>query len=182
MSGHVCPWWAAYFLINPLRRLGQRPAKILGSYIRQGMTVMDFGCGPGYFSIPMAEMVGDDGKVIAVDLQQRLLDMLKKRAGKAGVAERIDVRLCESNSIGIDEAVDFVLAFAVIHEVPDAAGCLRQLYSCLQPEGKCLIAEPWLHVSRAAFEATVTAAQKIGLRLCDTPHIRMSRTAVFVKA
>ena len=91
MAGHVCPWWSVPFTINtPLRRLLHDPQKIVGPYVKPGMTVMDVGCGVGWFSIPMARMVGDHGKVIAVDLQQQMLDMLRRRAEKAGVAARIE--------------------------------------------------------------------------------------------
>ena len=73
-SPHVCPWWLCYSFDNPLRRLIHNPQRILSPYIKQGMTVLDAGCGMGYFSIGMAKMVGDSGKVIAVDLQQKMLD------------------------------------------------------------------------------------------------------------
>ena len=86
---HICPWWGGYFIDNPLRRLLHNPEKIVGPYVQPGMTVMDVGCGMGFFSIAMAKMVGDSGRVIAVDLQQKMLDVLRQRATKAGVADRI---------------------------------------------------------------------------------------------
>ena len=69
MAIHVCPWWAGYFIDNPLRRLLHSPEAILGRHLRTGMTAMDLGCGMGLFSIAMARMVGDQGCVIAVDIQ-----------------------------------------------------------------------------------------------------------------
>lgn len=82
---HVYPWWGSYFLDNPLRRLIHAPEKIIGPYVRPGMTVMDVGCGMGLFSMPMARIVGNQGRVIAVDLQQEMFDVLR-RAEQAGVA------------------------------------------------------------------------------------------------
>jgi ubiquinone/menaquinone biosynthesis C-methylase UbiE len=123
MTEHVCPWWGGYFIDNPLRRLLHNPEKILGPYVKPGMTAMDIGCGMGFCSIAMARMVGNEGKVISVDLQQKMLDVLLKRARKAGVAERIETHRCEADSLGVDTAVDFVLAFMMVHEVPVPGDC-----------------------------------------------------------
>ena len=66
-SGHtgVCTWWIAYTFDNPLRRLIHKPQKVLGNYVKEGMAVMDLGCGMGHFSIGMAGLVGSTGRVIA---------------------------------------------------------------------------------------------------------------------
>ena len=98
---HVCPWWVGYFIDNPLRRWIHNPEQILRPYVKPGMRVLDFGCGMGLFAIAMAKMVGDDGCVVAVDLQRRMLDTLKKRAAKAGVAARILASL-QANSRLLD--------------------------------------------------------------------------------
>ena len=74
----ICPWWLAYTFDNALRRLFQRPEPMLAAYVQTGMTAMDVGCGMGYFSIGMAKMVGSSGKVIAVDVQQRMLKVPSK--------------------------------------------------------------------------------------------------------
>ncbi|MGD9581250.1 MAG: methyltransferase domain-containing protein, partial [Vampirovibrionia bacterium] len=66
---HVCPWWKAYFFDNALRRFLQKPHKLLKPYVKPGMSTMDVGCGMGMFVIEMAKLVGDSGKVYAVDLQ-----------------------------------------------------------------------------------------------------------------
>ena len=89
MAKHVCPWWVGYLLISPIRRWLQDPDKILSPYISEGMTVLDVGPGMGFFTIPAARMVGNSGRVIAVDLQEKMLKSLVKRAEKAGVAGRI---------------------------------------------------------------------------------------------
>jgi len=73
---HVCPWWLCFTFDNPLRRLIHDPESILGSYVRYGDTVLDIGPGMGYFTIPLAGLVGPSGLVIAADVQQRMLDAL----------------------------------------------------------------------------------------------------------
>jgi ubiquinone/menaquinone biosynthesis C-methylase UbiE len=71
MKHGVCPWWLGYWLISPVRRLGQNPHDILLPYVREGMTVLEPGPGMGFFTIELARLVGASGKVVAVDVQPR---------------------------------------------------------------------------------------------------------------
>ena len=82
MAKHVCPRWLGYFLLCPLRRLGQKPEKILAPFVSEGMTALDIGPGMGYFSLPMAQMVGPGGKVLCVDVQEKMLRSLGSRAAR----------------------------------------------------------------------------------------------------
>lgn len=181
MASHVCPWWGGYLIDNPLRRLLHDPRKIIGPYVMPGMTVMDVGCGMGMFSLAMAEMVGDQGRVIAVDLQQQMLDVLRRRAEKAAVADRIQTHKCEPDHLDIDVQADFALAFAMVHEVPDQRRLLGEIYACLKPGGKFLVAEPKIHVPGGAFQQTVTTAVALGLKVIEEPRVRWCRAAVFEK-
>ncbi|MGB5880104.1 MAG: class I SAM-dependent methyltransferase, partial [Thermoanaerobaculia bacterium] len=108
---HVCPWWLAYSFDNRLRRFIHRPERLLGPYVRQGMTVLDVGCGMGHFSLGLARMVGSDGQVIAVDLQPEMLEVLSARANKEGLDERIRLHRCQKDELGVDVAADFILTF-----------------------------------------------------------------------
>ncbi len=87
----TCPWWFLFTFDNPFRKIYQDPFTILTPYLKNGDTAVDLGCGMGYFSIPLAELVGDRGKVIAVDLQERMLAGLRGRAEKAKLLERINM-------------------------------------------------------------------------------------------
>ena len=182
MVDHVCPWWGGYFIDNRFRRLLHKPEKILASYLQPGMTGMDFGCGMGFFSIAMAKMVGGSGCVFAVDVQQKMLDALQKRAKQAGVADRIRTHQCARDSVGTNEPVDFILAFWAAHEVPDIRGVLTELHRCLVCGGSLLLVEPRGHVSARAFGEMIAIAQDVGLRLAHKPPIRLSRAATFSKA
>jgi 2-polyprenyl-3-methyl-5-hydroxy-6-metoxy-1,4-benzoquinol methylase len=179
MAQHVCPWWVGYLLVSPLRRWLQDPEKILSPYIREGMTVLDIGPGMGFFTIPAARMVGDGGTVIAVDLQEKMLKSLVKRAEKAGVSARITARLCEPNNFNVSESIDVCLAFNVVHEVPDANLLFSQISTILKSTGIVLLAEPggW-HVSEKDFEVTLTKAAAAGLKVIGHPTIRRSRSAL----
>ena len=100
---HVCPWWLAYGFDNRVRRLVQRPRALLDLYLSPGMTALDVGCGMGVFSIAMAQLVGPEGRVIAVDLQAPMLETLARRAGRAGVGGRIVTRLALPDDLRVHE-------------------------------------------------------------------------------
>jgi SAM-dependent methyltransferase len=185
MSERVCPWWIGYFLVSPLRRAFQNPARILAPYVRDGMTVLEPGPGMGFFTLDLARLAGPSGRVVAVDVQSRMLDALRRRAAKAGLAERITARLAEAGGLGVGELagqVDFVLAFAVVHELPSARTFFVEAAESLRSGGALLLAEPAGHVSADAFEDELAAAAAAGLTPRERPSIRSSRTALLVKA
>jgi len=175
---HVCPWWFAYTFDNPLRKFFHKPEKMFSQYLEEGMTAIDIGCGMGFFSIGMAKIVGETGTVISVDLQQKMLDVLMRRAQRAGVSDQIRVHACRENEIGTHEKVDFALLFWMVHEVPDRQLLFNQVCSILKPDGKLLIAEPGRHVSIPEFEVIIESAGHAGLRLIDHPPIRLSHGAL----
>lgn len=175
----VCTWWHAYSFDNPIRKLVHNPRRVLGAYVEDGMTVMDVGCGMGHFSIGMAKLVGESGKVIAVDLQQKMLDVMLKRARRTGVADRIIPHRCEVDNIGVAETVGFILAFWMVHEIGDQKDFFNQLKSALVPGGKILIAEPRFHVNAEDVDQSINIAETCGLRCMGKPEIRFSLTALF---
>ena len=73
INTRVCPVALSGSLDNRIRRWLQNPEKILRPYITEGMAVLDVGCGPGFFSLEMARMVGKSGRVIAADMQEGML-------------------------------------------------------------------------------------------------------------
>ena len=136
----VCPWWLGYLLASPVRRIFQQPAKVLAGHVRQGMTVLEPGPGMGFFTLELARLVGGSGRVIAVDVQPRMIDGLRRRAAKAGVLDRLDARLAAPDSLGLADVtgmVDFTLAFAVVHELPAAAPFFREVARPRSPERAC---------------------------------------------
>lgn len=178
MEKHVCPWWIGYLLVNPLRRWLQNPDKILTPYIHNGMTVLDIGPGMGFFTIPAARLVGAAGKVMAVDIQEKMLTSLQTRARKAGMAERIITRVCGPDDIMVSEPIDVCLALNVVHEVPDAGRLFAQIRDILKPGGIVLLAEPKGHVSEEKFRSTLAVASAAGMNMIEEPEIRRSWSAV----
>ena len=179
---HVCPHQFAFFLDNWLRRLLQHPRKIVGPYIKTGDTVIDMGCGPGYFTIDMAKMVGPQGKVIAVDIQEKMLRHVRKKARRHGVADRIDCQLGGAQESRLSQRVDFILAFYMIHETPDVEQTLKEFRTLLKDDGKILAVEPNMHVKRPAFKEMLRIAKKVGLTAVEFPKRIGGRSVVFRRA
>lgn len=184
MGHRVCPWWLGYFLISPLRRLQVNPANLLSPFVGQGMTVLEPGPGMGFFTVPLARLVGPSGRVVAVDVQPKMLRKLKRRVAKAGLESRVDARLVAADSMGISDlkgAVDFILAFAVLHEMPSAGPFFAQAAAASKPGTRLLLVEPAGHVKDEEFQAELREAAQAGFTLLERPHIRSSQAALLQK-
>jgi ubiquinone/menaquinone biosynthesis C-methylase UbiE len=177
----VCPVGLAGHLDNRFRRWIQNPEKILKPYIEEGMTVLDVGCGPGFFSIDMAKIVGKSGRVIAADLQEGMLEKLRNKIKGTELEKRITLHQCDRDRIDLSERVDFVLLFYMVHEVPDVEGLFSEIETILKPKGLVLVVEPPFHVSKKAFENMVKKASDTGLSVVERPHILLSKAVVLKK-
>jgi len=179
-KGHkrVCPAELAGILDNPFRRLLQDPREILQQFIREGITVLDLGCGPGYFTIEIAKMLNSSGKVIAADLQEGMLDNVRRKIKGTALEERIELHKCEADSINVSDTVNFILCFYMIHEVPDQYNLFKELKSILRPEGKLYIIEPKFHVSKRSFNEMVKRLDNIGFEVIESPKVFFSRTVL----
>jgi ubiquinone/menaquinone biosynthesis C-methylase UbiE len=177
LFNRVCPVGLTWVLDNFLRRWIHNPRKIFKGLVKEGMTVLDVGCGPGVFSVAMAEMVGKNGKVIAADLQDGMLEKVKSKLNESNKAI-IKLHKCQEDKIGVAEKVDFVLVFYVLHEVPSQEGFLREVKSILKPGGRVLIIEPNFHVTKEAFEQSISTAKSVGFQRENGPKVFGSRSVV----
>jgi ubiquinone/menaquinone biosynthesis C-methylase UbiE len=180
---HVCPASHSWGLDNIFRSLIHSPKKILGEYVHPGDTVLDIGCGPGFFTRAMARMVGENGRVVAVDLQEEMLEKLRARAEKEGLIQRITAIKASEESLnltGQDPAV-FALAFYLVHEVPDKARLFLELWNALGPGGKLLVIEPSMHVTPEEFQASRRLVEEGGFRVLGEPKVMLSRSVLLGK-
>jgi ubiquinone/menaquinone biosynthesis C-methylase UbiE len=178
-GGRVCPASHGGWLAISLRGLVQNPEAILRGLIREGETVVDLGCGPGFFTLPMARMVGVTGRVVAVDLQEEMLAQMRRRAENAGLLPRITPQQCTADFIGRPGPADFALAFYMAHEVPDVTRFMGEVRGILKERGRFLLVEPKFHVTAGKFRKTVDIALEAGFRLLSEPKILMSRARLF---
>jgi ubiquinone/menaquinone biosynthesis C-methylase UbiE len=179
---YVCPWQIGPLFDNFLRPLVHNPRKLFGPYVSNGMKVLDVGCGAGFASLGLADLVGEEGLVISADIQPQMLNMVKKRAAKVGFHNRIRTHRCDSNRIGVEEELDFAVAFFMMHEVLDSRAFLEELYALLKPGGRLFLSEPRVHVSRRNFERTVKEAKSVGFAVSERPGVRFGMTVVLVKS
>jgi ubiquinone/menaquinone biosynthesis C-methylase UbiE len=177
-DNRVCPVELAGGLDNKIRRFLQNPERIVKPYIKENMVVLDFGCGPGYFSVEIAKILSGEGKVISADLQNGMLEKLSGKIKGTELEKRITLHKCEQDKIGIEEKVDFIFAFYVIHEVPDKERLFGEFKTLLKENGRIFIVEPNFHVSKKSFNEMLDKLQSIGFKIIDKPKSFMNRVVL----
>ena len=175
---YVCPTELACSLDNLFRRGVHNPRKLLEPFVSKNMTVLDLGCGPGYFTTELARLVGEEGRLIAADLQQGMLDKVIIKIRGTDLERRVKIHKCQENKIGVSEKVDFVLAFWMVHEVPDPQRLFGELKSILNPNGRIWIIEPKIHVKKRSFKKMTTHCELAGFEIIDRPKVCLSRTVI----
>ena len=181
MSTHTCPWWLGYLLASPLRRLIENPTARLAPYVREGMFVLEPGPGMGFFTLELARLVGPQGRVVAVDLQEKMLAELRRRARWAGLADRVETRCCTQDDLGIGDLAgrfDLVVLFHMLHEVSDKDRFLRAVHAALKPGGSVLFVEPRGHVPNGAFQASVARATALGFQVAEPAEGKQLRVVL----
>ncbi|NJK85457.1 MAG: class I SAM-dependent methyltransferase [Bacteroidales bacterium] len=182
-SQNVCPWWMGYVLLIPIRKWSHHPKKLFENHVVRGMNVLDFGCAMGYFSLPLAKMTGENGKVYCVDIQEKMLEKLNERAKRAGVENII-----EPLQVGktfdpskLQNQIDFAMLFAVVHEVDDKEELFKNLYSMLKTGAKVLFAEPKGHVSDVEFKKSILLAIDCGFQVSEEKPMKKGLSAFLIK-
>jgi ubiquinone/menaquinone biosynthesis C-methylase UbiE len=182
MQNHsICPPWLAFGLINEIRKIIHNPQDLFKDFIKPGNVVADIGCGPGYFSIPMSYMVGSKGRVISVDIQNRMIDKLQKRVKRLNLEYRFTTIVNQGNDLGIKDKVDFVLTFWMVHEVKNLDSFFIQINNMLKDDGRYLLVEPKIHVTKSEYSETLKRAELNGLKMQRDIKIRFSRASLFYK-
>ena len=176
----VCSHKMAGFFDSKIRKLFQNPEKILGPYINKGMTVLDLGCGPGFFTIEMGKLVGENGKVVGADLQKEMLSKVKNKIQDTELEDIIELHNTQKDSIGLREKFDFILLFYMLHEVPNQDKTLKELHNLLNNQGKILIVEPKGHVSKEDFEKSIRLMKQY-FKIFEGPKVFYSYSVILEK-
>jgi SAM-dependent methyltransferase len=164
------------------RRFLYRPDLLAERYVKPGDHVLDFGCGPGFFTREFARRVGDTGTVIAVDVQEEMLCILREKLGAEGLMDRIRTHRSAPDTLGLSPelggTVDVAFAIFVVHEVPDPGKVFREIASLLVPGGLLFYSEPPFIVPGREFRANLAGAEKAGLRVVEQRFYFVNRASV----
>ncbi len=181
-KNRVCPVERAGVLDTRFRRWMQSPKRILKPYIKEGMHVLDLGCGPGVYTLELARMVGEKGVVIAADLQEGMLQIVQNKIQGTTLEKIIELHQTSQHSLNLSTKTDFILAFYVMHEIPDKEILYKELHSLLKPGGKLLIIEPKGNVSKQEFETMIFQFKSLGFRSVNCSKVFFSRTVLLQKS
>jgi ubiquinone/menaquinone biosynthesis C-methylase UbiE len=175
----------AAYLDTRFRRFLYRPDRLAERYVKYGDRVLDFGCGPGFFTREFAQRVGEIGQVYAVDLQEEMLAILRLKLDHSELMARIRTHRCKPDSIGLPAELhgtfDTAFAIFVVHEVPDPAKLFREIALLVKPGGTLFYTEPPFVVSGREFREHLAEAMAAGFRLEGTSWYFVNRAAVLKK-
>jgi SAM-dependent methyltransferase len=177
----VCPWWCRFALFTPLRKALNDPQSFLAPWVKPGMVVADIGCGTGFITLPLSRLVGNKGKVIAVDLQTRMLEATRYAARREGLGSRIRFQQAKLDTLGALPRLDGAVTAWMLHEVPDKERLLHEIFTALRPGGVYLFFEPILHVTQKQFADESLLIEKLGFVREAHPSIALSHAILYRK-
>jgi ubiquinone/menaquinone biosynthesis C-methylase UbiE len=128
-------------LLDPLRRLFEHPKRLIEPYVKDGQVVADLGCGSGYYTLALAELVGSTGKVYAIDLDKKAIRALAEKGEKAGY-QNIEVQAVSAADVSFikDKSVDFVLAYGLLCSMAsNRQSAVNEIKRILKSTGKAYI-------------------------------------------
>lgn len=164
-----CPSWLAWTLApgkseRPLGRAGAIDELML----KPGMRVADIGCGPGLLTLPIARQVAPDGEVVALDMQPKMLEMMTRRIGKAGLGN-VKALLAGAGEGKLPmNYFDRAVLATVLGEIPDRERALTEIHGALKPGGYLVIAEVFGDPHYQFKKKVIELAQRVGLRPGET--------------
>jgi arsenite methyltransferase len=166
--GHAspCPASFSWIVNNPVRRRYMRP--ILDRVgIRRGERVLELGPGPGAFSLDAARMLGESGRLIAVDIQPEMIARLERRAREAGLTN-IEAHTADAHHLPLpDASVDRAFLITVLPEIPDRARALAELRRVLKPGGTLSVTEEFLDPDYLFAPETIRLVESAGFHLAQ---------------
>lgn len=138
-----CPVWLRWLveLDNPFTKTNRAAVIVQHLDLQPGMAVIDIGCGPGRVTIPVARQVGQQGEVVAMDIQA---GMLRRAEEKAQAANLSNIRFLRAGvgdgKLGRNQ-FDRALMVTVLGEIPDREAALKEVFEALKPGGILSVTE-----------------------------------------
>jgi ubiquinone/menaquinone biosynthesis C-methylase UbiE len=179
-NADVFPASMAWVLDNPLMRATARGAiRRLG--IKPGMSVVDVGCGPGRLTLPAAQAVGDEGHVVALDLQADMLAIVARRAAAAGCANVRTLEAAAGSGALPEASFDVALLCTVLGEIPSERrpDAVREIAEALRPGGRLVVTEGIFDPHRQCRDAVLALTAPAGLELAHEDRTLTTTQLVF---
>jgi 2-polyprenyl-3-methyl-5-hydroxy-6-metoxy-1,4-benzoquinol methylase len=168
-SSLPCPAWLGWMveLDNPFARSNRAANIVNGLDLQPGMKVLDVGCGPGRLTIPLAQRVGPQGEVLAMDIQA---GMLQRAQAKAQAANLNNIRFLQAGAGEgkLERArYDQAVLVTVLGEIPDQEAALREVVGALKPGGILSVTETVFDPHYQSRNTVLRLASTVGLRQKD---------------
>ena len=182
---HPAPAFTGLFLDSDFRRWLQPPDKLIErSGIKPGMTVLDLGCGSGAFTPFVARVVGEQGRVYAVDIQPAMLKQLERKLARAENQDIKNIELKPASAYNLpfeDGSLDLVYMVTVLQEIPDRSRALREIKRVLKPGGILAVTEFLPDPDYPLRSTTIKMGQREGFVLDDNQGNLWNYTVRFKK-
>jgi ubiquinone/menaquinone biosynthesis C-methylase UbiE len=178
-----CPVWMSGLLDAPFTQgISARTQKTIQRLdLRQGMNVLDAGCGPGRVTIPVALATGPRGHVTGMDIQDGMLGMARERARKANLTNILFLNAGLGAGMLEDNFYDRALMVTVLGEIPDREAALQEIYRALRPGGLLLVEETIRDPHFQTRGTVIRLAGAVGFVKKDFFGTRFSYTMTLVK-
>ena len=132
------------FVHDTLYSLFVNPYELLNAAgLKSGQKVLEVGCGPGFFTIPAAKIVGEKGKVYALDVNPVAVETVRRKIEEKNL-ENIEVILADASETGLpDESIDTAFLFGVVHALDDVDAVMWEMHRVLKAKGVLSIQKSW---------------------------------------
>ena len=132
------------FVHDTLYSLFVNPYKLLKEAgLKPGQKVLEVGCGPGFFTIPAAKIVGEKGKVYALDVNPVAVETVRRKIKKKGL-KNVEVMLADASETGLpNESIDVAFLFGVVHALDDVDAVMWEMHRVLKAKGVLSIQKSW---------------------------------------
>ena len=179
------PAFISRVLDSRFRRRMQPPEKLIEwSGIEPGMTVLDLGCGSGAFTIPIAQAVGETGRVYALDTQPDMLSLVARKLARPENKDIRNIELVRASAEHLpfaNSSFDVVCATAVLYEIPHRCKALREMKRVLRPGGYLAISELFMDPDYHLKATTIKEGQQAGFVLEEASSGLWAYTVRFTK-
>ena len=140
--------------------------------LKPGQQVLEIGCGPGFFTVPAAKIVGTEGSITTLDINSYAVRIVERKVEKEGM-KNVAFLLADAAQTGLpNQSFDLVFLFGFTHPIGDLKGILREIYRLLKPAGILSIegrsSLPGKLFTRLKHEGRITQFKKAGLEVGTT--------------